>query len=443
VGAPTIDELTLNPDLPTPIYISSRVRVILLVIVAILVVWIASEAPSVPRLILLGGTMALILSFPVRLLTRWISRRVAIAVVMITTIALVLLAIAIIIPFAATEVSKFAERLPDTLEDLQNLLRDVLVDFRARGWIEQDPDTIMNNIEDTMFARAQGIAEGLLANLVTTLTSTLNLFITAFGVIFISTYLLIDIPRFRTTFIRSFAPSYRPDAERLWDTLGASLSRYLAGLSISIAFQGLAVTIGLYLIGVPYAVILGIWMSATAILPYVGAFLGAIPAVLIALTISWKLALATVGLYILVNQVDGNFVTPRVQGNALRVHPLLIFLSVIAGGEIAGGFGAVLAVPTLAVIRVLGEFFWVRLRVRGHQEETLLAAMRNDLVSERIANQSATPESTRRFIRRQALHYHPAPKATSVRTNVRTRTGRGPAGVRVRRLSGARSAQRR
>jgi prepilin signal peptidase PulO-like enzyme (type II secretory pathway) len=115
-------------------------------------------------------------------------------------------------------------------------------------------------------------------------------------------------------------------------------------------------------------------MSATAILPYVGAFLGAIPAILIALTISWETALLVAGLYVLINQVEGNLITPKIQGTAVRVHPLLIFISVIGGTQIAGFLGAVLAVPTLAVVRVLTEFLWERLRVR-HPHDTVLVAL--------------------------------------------------------------------
>ncbi|HEU0165233.1 MAG TPA: AI-2E family transporter, partial [Thermomicrobiales bacterium] len=193
--------------------------------------------------------------------------------------------------------------------------------------------------------------------------------------LFIATYLLIDVPKFKETFVNAFAHKYRPDAEQLWRTLGDSLSRYLAGLLISITFQGISAMIGLYIIGIPYALILGIWMSATAILPYIGAFLGAIPAVLLALSIGWETTVLTVILYVVVNQIDGNFVTPRVQGTAVRVHPVLIFVSVIGGSEILGPLGAILAVPTLAVIRVLAEFFWVRLRVNDEQQEPLLVAM--------------------------------------------------------------------
>jgi|GEM_PF-609879 len=418
---PTVDDLTFNPDLPTPIYITSRVRFLLLAAVAIVLIWLAMNAPSVPRLLLLGSTLSLVLSFPVRLLTRWLPRGISILVVVISAIGLVIISLALLIPFTVSEISRFAASLPDTVDSLESVLRDVLQNFYARGWIDQSPDRIIDNLQSTMFSQSQVIAETMLANLTDTLTSTFNLLITAFGTLFIATYLLIDIPRFRETFIRSFAPAYRGDAARLWQTLGESLSRYLAGLSISILAQGVMAGIGLYLLGVPYAAILGIWMSATAILPYVGAFLGAIPAVLIALTISWNMALLTVGLYIVVNQVDSSFITPRVQGNAVRVHPMLIFLAVIAGGEIAGGLGTVMAVPTLAVLRVLGEFFWVRLRVRGAQEDTLLAAMRNDLTIERLGNQSATPDATSRFTRRPPLKHHPAGRMRKVVAQKRVR----------------------
>jgi predicted PurR-regulated permease PerM len=169
------------------------------------------------------------------------------------------------------------------------------------------------------------------------------------------------------------------------------LSRYLGGLLISILIQGIAAFIGLSLLGVPYALLLGLWMSMTAILPYIGAFLGGIPAVAIALTISWELALTTVVLYIVINQIEANFITPRVQGTAVRVHPLMIFFSVIAGSSMFGPIGAVMAVPALAVLRVLGEFFWLRLHVR-EDKPTLLSAMRADVVSERIAQQEPIPE---------------------------------------------------
>ena len=375
-GGPAHSGTPQNPAFePTPIMITPRTRLIVLVAITIALVWLALEAPSIPRLLVLGATLALVLSFPVRLLTRFMARPTAILIVVTSMIAMVVLGTTLLVPFMISEISRFVELLPDTATSLQGVVRDALDDMYRRGWLKDNPETVLNNFEGTLFDRAQVIAENLLNNTVDTLTRSFNILVTAFGVLFIATYLLIDVPKFKDTFVRTFAHRYREDAEQLWNTLGDSLSRYLAGLLISIAFQGISVMIGLYAIGIPYALILGIWMSVTAILPYIGAFLGAIPALLLALTMGWETTVLTLVLYIVVNQLDGNFVTPRVQGTAVRVHPVLIFVSVIGGSEIAGPLGAVMAVPTLAVIRVLAEFFWVRLRVEGEQQETLLVAM--------------------------------------------------------------------
>ncbi|MBA2775587.1 MAG: AI-2E family transporter [Chloroflexia bacterium] len=362
---------------PTPIYISHRTRLILLAAIVLGVLWLFMEAPSIPRLLLIGATVALILSFPVRLLEHWMPRGLAILVVVGSTVTMAIVGVILIIPFAINEITGFAEQLPEIVDTLQTAARDVLMEFYGRGWIDQSPQSLIDDAEGTLIQRVENLAGTVLNNALDTLARTLTIAITTFGVIFVATYLLIDIPRFKEKFVSSFSPAYRPDAAQLWATVGESLSRYLAGLMISIVIQGAMATIALLLLDVPYAIVLGLWMSVTAILPYVGAFLGGIPAVLIAFTISWEMAVIVTAVYVVINQVEGNLITPKIQGSAVRVHPLLIFISVIAGSQIAGLFGAIVAVPTLAVVRVFGEFLWLRLQVR-HGEDTVLAALGGD-----------------------------------------------------------------
>ncbi len=369
--------LEIAEDLvPTPIYISQRTRLILLAAIVAIVVWLFMEAPSVPRLLVIGATVALILSFPVRLLQHWMPRGLAILIVMGSTVGMAIVGLILIIPFAINEISEFVEQLPDIAENLEGSLRDVLFQFWRRGWIDQSPDQIIEDAQGNLLERGQMITETLLNNALDTLTRSFSIAITSFGVIFVATYLLIDIPRFREKFVFSFSPAYRPDAAQLWSTIGESLSRYLAGLMVSIIIQGAMATIGLMVLDVPYAIILGVWTSVTAILPYVGAFLGGIPAILIALTISWETAAVVAVLFVIINQVEGNLITPKIQGSAVRVHPLLIFISVIGGTQIAGPLGAILAVPTLAVVRVLTEFLWERLQVpQAESQDTVLVAL--------------------------------------------------------------------
>ena len=134
--------------------------------------------------------------------------------------------------------------------------------------------------------------------------------------------------------------------------------------------QGALSALALYILGVPYAVLLGAWVAVTAVIPYIGAWLGAVPAVALALSVSPTTALLTAGVFLVIQQLEGNILTPRIQGEALRVHPILIFLAVLAGGELAGIPGVIFAVPTLAVLRVLFDFFRARLRVADRRGET-------------------------------------------------------------------------
>lgn len=368
-----------TPDpgpLPTPIYISQRMRLIIIVAAFLALIWLFSLAPNVLKLLLIGATVALVLSFPVRLLERWLRRNVAIFVVVGSTVACAILGLILLVPYAISEVSQFIEQLPSIIDNFEVELRRTLMEFYIRGWIDRHPDVVIADAQNTLLSRGEEVLQGILNNAMEALTRSFAIAITTFGVIFVATYLLIDIPKFKTRFVLSFSPAYRPDATQLWSTIGESLSRYLSGLMISILIQGGMATIALTVLEIPYAIVLGVWMSATAILPYVGAFLGGIPAVLVALTISWKMAVIVALVYVAINQIEGNLITPRVQGSAVRVHPLVIFVAVIGGSQIAGALGAILAVPTLAVVRVLVEFLWVRLQVPEAQvTDTVLVAL--------------------------------------------------------------------
>lgn len=125
--------------------------------------------------------------------------------------------------------------------------------------------------------------------------------------------------------------------------------------------QGAISAVGLVLLGVQYAVLLGAWVSLTAVIPYLGAWLGAIPAVIVALTISPTTAVLVGLLFLIIQQLEGNVLTPRIQGQTLNLPSILIFLGVIAGGQIAGFAGVLFAVPALAVLKVLFDFLQARL----------------------------------------------------------------------------------
>jgi predicted PurR-regulated permease PerM len=234
----------------------------------------------------------------------------------------------------------------------------------------------------------------VLNGVVGALSGIYGAFVQLFGILFIAIYLLADSQRFQAAYLGAVPGRYRPDALALWNDLSQSLTRYLNGLVLSMTIQGVMAWIGLSLLGVPYAFLFGLWMAVTALLPYVGAWLGAIPAVIAALYVSPLTALLTAGMYLVINQIEGNILTPRIQGEAVKVHPLGVFLAVVAGGEIGGLLGAVCAVPILAVVRVLLDFFAARLRVQDPSSgATMLVTDPESLVGPTAAPRAA-PEAT-------------------------------------------------
>lgn len=356
------------PPAPTPIQISSRTRTVLisaLVVALALVLWVA---PSVATVALGGLALALLLSFPVRLMSRYIPRWLAIPVAFLSLLAVVVLGFLILIPALASQLAALASTVPVLVSSVEESSRDLLGLLRERGVLQERPENLISNVSGVALERLQGLAQGLLGGVFGIISGAANAAVQLFGIAFVSIYLLLDAERFRQFFLSLTPASYQEDADLLWHQLGVSLSRYLAGLAIILAVQGVLSATALRVLDVPFPLLLGAWVSLTAIIPYLGAFLGAIPAIALALTVSPTTAVLTALLFLAIQQLEGNILTPYIQGHSVRVHPIVVLLAVLFAAETAGIIGVVFAVPTLAVLRVLFDFFSERLRVRRPPE---------------------------------------------------------------------------
>jgi predicted PurR-regulated permease PerM len=349
---------------PTPIPISSRTRNLLIgaiVVALILVIW---AAPTILTISLGGVFLALILSFPVRLQTKVMPRGAAIALTLLALIALLVLTVLVVIPVLINQLSGLIASIPGLATAGDQLLRDLIRPFQERGLVSANTDAVIDNLRNSVITRASQIATGLLDDLFGAVTSFVDIAVKAFGIVFVAIYLLADTARIKAATLRLVPPAYHRDVLALWEEFGVSLSRYLSGLTISLLAQGVLSGLALWILGVPYPLLLGAWVSVTAIIPYLGAFLGSIPAIILGFVQSPVTGLLTIVLYIAIQQLESNVLTPRIQGQAVRVHPIIILLGVIAASEIDGVRGAIFAVPTLAVLRVLLDFLSVRIRVQ-------------------------------------------------------------------------------
>ncbi len=348
---------------PTAIWISRRTRNILLAAGLVGLVLLLAVAPVLLTLSLGGAALALVLSFPVRLLSRVIPRGLALAVSLLVMAGVVVLAFVVVVPILLTQLAALSDAVPGIAAELGDQVPPLLSWLADRGLLPSAPDQFAETVRQKSLTAVQGFAGRLLGGLGQLLAGAVSTVIALFGIIFVAVYLIADARRVRATVLWLAPHRYRRDARDLWNAFGYTLSRYLGGLALSLAIQGVLSAVALYFLGVPYALLLGAWVSVTALVPFLGAWIGAVPAVLLGLSVSPTTALLTAVLFLLIQQLEGNVLTPRIQGQAVRVHPVLVFLAVIAGGELFGIGGVIFAVPAVAVLRVLFDFFRARLRI--------------------------------------------------------------------------------
>ncbi|MDX6538823.1 MAG: hypothetical protein QOI71_433 [Gaiellales bacterium] len=188
-------------------------------------------------------------------------------------------------------------------------------------------------------------------------------------VLVISIYLLLDAPRIARGIDRVFPPG--ADGIRLGPQVQRGLIRYvrgqatvslLIGASSGVGVEILSLT-GVWPEGSRYALILALWAMATEVIPYVGPILGALPALVLAAIHSPYTALWVGLFYLAVHQLEGHVIVPRVMGQALGAHPLLVIFALIAGAELYGIVGALLALPMLAMGREIAIFLHRRIRL--------------------------------------------------------------------------------
>ena len=354
----------------TPIRISRRTRTALILAVILVLAYVVYRVPSVLTISVGGIALALVLSFPVRFLSRFLPRGLSILLSFLLVVGLFVLAALYLIPLVAEQFAALVRAVPGIAAIVERYVSDVLDSLQNRGLLPSDPQELVSRVRDDIVRAVRSVAGNVLGGALGFVFGTFNFVLTLFGVIFIGAYLLVDVRRIKATWLRAWPHGYRRDAKTLWDAFGYSLSRYLGGLALILLIQGAVSAVGLFLLGVSYALVLGAFVSVTAVIPYLGAWLSAIPAVIVALaTEGPTTALLTALLFLGIQQLEGNFLTPKIQGDTLHVHPILVFLAVIVGGGLGGILGVIVAVPALAVLRVVFDFFRVRLRTNDDRRE--------------------------------------------------------------------------
>jgi predicted PurR-regulated permease PerM len=172
-------------------------------------------------------------------------------------------------------------------------------------------------------------------------------------ILILTFYMLVDSASIFDRFLRLFPRDQRRRIAVISSDISVKVSAWLGGQMLLAAVIGVTATLGLWLLGVPYFFVLGLIAAIGELIPMVGPLLSAIPAVLVALTVSPGLALATAIFFLLQQQFENHILVPKVMSAQVGVSAVTVITSLLIGGSLLGIVGALLAVPTAAALQVI------------------------------------------------------------------------------------------
>jgi predicted PurR-regulated permease PerM len=238
------------------------------------------------------------------------------------------------------------DHFPDYLADAQAMVRDIAARFGQEPNFRLDA----NQVREWLSA---GENRSAVTRYLTGLRSVTNSVISGLIIIVLGPvmafYLLVDLPRLRRGAMALVPPSRREEIKGLMDRIGQAVGGFFRGQLLVALFVGVASSIGLWAIGLPFWLLVGMVAGVFNLVPLVGPFIGGGLAVVIAALV-----------LLAVQQIDNHLISPNVMGRTVQLHPVVVMLALLVGASFAGLFGMLVIVPLVAVAKIVFLFIWSR-----------------------------------------------------------------------------------
>ncbi|GIN41658.1 MULTISPECIES: AI-2E family transporter [Heyndrickxia] len=339
------------------------------IIIVLIIIWLLNQVSFVftPLVIfiqtlfipfLISGILYYLARPVVRLLEGWkIPRKLAIMLIFVILIGIVIAVIELIGPLLQDQFKRLIENVPDMVKAAQ----DAFTYWQKnQEYIPQFAKDIIANLTTKLQANALATG-GAVAKV---LGNVFGFIFSLVIVPFILFYMLNDRDRFVPNVTRFFPKSKEKEIRSVLHDMDKALGGYIQGQLIVSSVVGILLLIGYLIIGLDYALILALFGMATNVIPFLGPFIAATPAIIVAFFQNPIMALYVIIVMFAAQQIESNLVSPQVMGKTLNVHPLTIILLILVGGNLAGVLGMILIIPTYAVLKVVVLHIYQLFRIR-------------------------------------------------------------------------------
>ena len=337
---------TVSPRRSAPVLkLELSYRGMLAIAAAIFTIWLLAQLWTVFLLLV----VSLIFTAALLPYVEWLVRRGSHRVTAVLLVLFVILSIlagltALVVPAVIEEFTELRDNLPEDAREFEEFAADL--GFETENW------DLPERAESIEWGRiisgdvAVDYGQRVIFGLVSTLT-----------VVVLTAYLLIDAPRITGYFYRFVPPGREPEVDTLLAALSRVVGGYVRGQLITSAFIAVFTLVVCLAVGVDNAVAFAVLAGFADIIPLVGAFIATIPPVVAAFQESPTQAIIVLVALILYQQFEDRFLVPRIYGQTLNLPPLIVLIAVLAGAELMGVPGVLLALPAAAAGRVLFEYW--------------------------------------------------------------------------------------
>jgi predicted PurR-regulated permease PerM len=290
-------------------------------------------------------------------------------------------------------VTHVATQLPTMVKDVEKghgWLAHTLQHFGLLKWVQKNApklETAARNLGKP------ALSEG--AHLGSAVFSTM---LALFTIGFLSLFIQLEAPRLRAGFLGTLRPDRRRDVEDIAHTVSRSVTAYVLG-TVALSFMfGAVVLVTMLILGVPFALLIALWVALVAMIPLIGGLIAAVPSVILALLHSPTAGIVMLIVFVGFQFVENHLLYPVVMSRSVRMNPLWVLLSILIGANLGGVFGsalgalagALIAIPVGGAVQVIAREVWDRTQATGPDAEKSAHAPAVDVVGASSSDASTT-----------------------------------------------------
>lgn len=260
-----------------------------------------------------------------------------------------------VVPLIIAELDTFSESLPRYTRQMQDAINDLHQEYSRVGI----PQSLRQALDDAISRGEKGLLDftgRIVDGCIGTVTYLVGLILAPV----IAFYILKDLTILKKAVVNGIPHRYRGDILALLKAIDETVGGFILGHVLVSILVGVFCTLGLYLLQIDFALLLGLVAGITNFIPYFGPIIGAVPALFIAMLKSPRHSLYVLIMYTIIQQVESGILVPAIIGDKVGLHPLAVIFILLAGGEIFGLLGLLLAVPAVAIGKDLALWFWYR-----------------------------------------------------------------------------------